>query len=73
MDEREEWRRRRAVERHLRGEKARTICVGLGRTERWLYKWLERFHEGGPEWYRGYSRKPIQTPSRTSSEIEEVV
>ena len=73
MDEREEWRRRRAVERHLRGEKARTICVSLGRTDRWLYKWLERFHEGDPEWHRGHSRKPIQIASRTSEEIEEMV
>ena len=73
MDEREEWRRRRAVERHLRGEKARTIWVSLGRTERWLYKWLERFREGDSEWYRGHPRQPIQTPSRTSEELEEIV
>lgn len=73
MDKQEEWRRRRAITRLLRAEKARIICVSLGRTERWLYKWLDRFREGDPEWYRDHSRKPIQSPSRTSEEIEQIV
>ena len=73
MENRKEWCRRRAVERYLRGEKPRAICVCLGRTEQWFYKWLKRFHEGGPDWYRERSRKPFQVPTRTSGEIEEIV
>jgi transposase InsO family protein len=73
MDNTEEWRRKRAVKRLLRGEKPRAICISLGRTEQWLYKWLGRFHSGRPEWYRECSRKPVQVPSRTSAEIEGIV
>ena len=73
MDKREEWYRKRAIERHRRGEKPGTICASLGRTERWFYKWLKRYQEGGAEWYREHSRRPLQLPSRTASEIEEVV
>jgi len=73
MEEREEWCRKRAIERYLRGEKAKAICVSLGRTERWLYKWLKRFGEDEAEWYREHSRKPLQIPSRVPKEIEEIV
>lgn len=73
MDNQEEWRRRRAVERHLRGEKAGAICASLDRTERWLYKWLERYRSGDPEWYRERLRRPIQVASRTSEETEGIV
>jgi len=69
----EEWSRRRAIERYLRGERAVAICASMGRKERWLYKWLKRYRSGEPEWYREYSRRPIQTLSRTSVEIEEIV
>ncbi len=73
MDEQEEWRRRRAVQRYLKGEKAQTICTCLGRTGRWLYKWLERYQTGEAEWYREHSRRPIRLPSRTPAELEEIV
>ena len=73
MEDREEWRRRRAIGRYLRGEKAGPICIGLGRTEQWLYKWLKRFQEGDPEWYRERSRKPAHVPLRSCEEIEEIV
>ena len=46
MDKREEWCRKRVI---------------------------ERFRGGDPEWYLDHSRKPIQTTSRTSVEIEEIV
>jgi len=73
MEDREEQCRKRAIERYLRGERARTICECLGRTEQWFYKWLKRYQEGGPEWYRDQSRRPHQTIPRTSAEIEEIV
>ena len=69
----EEWVRRRAIYRHLRGEKARTICASLGRTEQWFYKWLKRFREGDPDWYQEYSRKPLCTPTQSPEEIEAIV
>jgi len=73
MEDRKAWCRKRAVERYLRGEKAGTICVCLGRTEQWLYKWLRRFREEDAQWYRERSRRPTQIPLRVSEKIEEIV
>lgn len=73
MEKREEWCRKRAIERYLRGEKPKTICACLERTEQWFYKWLKRFREGEPEWYRERSRKPLWTPTRSAKEIVEIV
>jgi len=69
----EERLRRRAIERHLREEKAGTICASLGRTEQWFYKWLKRFREGDPQWFQERARTPEHVPLRSSQEIEEVV
>jgi putative transposase len=73
MEDREEWCRRRAIDRYLRGEKPRAICVSLGRTEPWFYKWLKRFREGGAEWYQERSRTPLRCPDRTPEEIADIV
>lgn len=73
MDNSEEWRRRRAIERYSRGEKPRVICVSLGRTEQWFYKWLKRFQEGELDWYQERSRKPLQMSTRTAVETEGIV
>jgi transposase InsO family protein len=73
MENQEEWRRRRAIERLKRGDSPAAICAGLGRTKRWLYKWLERYKSGDPEWYREHSRQPSLMPSHVSREVEEVV
>lgn len=69
----EEWLRRRAVERCVRGEKPGAICASLGRTQRWLYKWLKRFQGGNPEWYREHSRRPEHVPGRSPEDIEAIV
>jgi putative transposase len=73
MGDSEEWLRKRAIQRHLGGEKARTICASLGRTEQWFYKWLKRFREGDPEWFREHSRKPLHVFLHSSHELEEAV
>lgn len=73
MDDREEWRRKRAIARFQQGEKPESIFATLGRTERWFYKWLKRYQEGDAEWYRERSRKPEQIPHRTSDDLEATV
>lgn len=35
----------KAVKRYQAGESATTICRSLGKTRRWLYKWLKRIDE----------------------------
>jgi len=69
---RQEKERVVAVERHRNGEKVSAICRALGRTRRWLYKWLGRAKHGGQDWFRDRSRRPLDT-HRTPGEVEQVV
>ena len=69
----EEWERRRAIDRFLRGESPATIYGSMGRSQHWFYSWLERYRRGDPEWFRERSRRPHNSPRRSSKEIEEIV
>ncbi|RDH81936.1 MAG: hypothetical protein DIZ78_15940 [endosymbiont of Escarpia spicata] len=62
-----------AVQRHLDGESPEGICISLGRTRPWLYKWLDRYDPGDPDWCLDRSRLPLSSPQRTAREIEEIV
>ena len=62
-----------AVQRYLAGENPYTICASLGKTKRWLYKWVARHTPEDPSWYDDYSRRPLSNPNRTSVEIERIV
>jgi transposase len=65
--------RRRAIKRYLAGEKASSIAASLGYTERWFYKWLQRYREGSEEWYRNRPRRPHSSPLEISETVEELV
>lgn len=65
--------RRRAVERYEAGERPESIAASLGYTERWFYKWLGRYREGGKDWYCERPRCPRSSPGRTSQAVEEQV
>ena len=69
----EEARRKEAIRRHLDGEKSVHIWQDLGRSERWFYKWLRRFRERGPDWFRTQSRAPNNVPNQTDPRIEQLV
>ena len=62
-----------AVQRYLAGENPYTICASLGKTKRWLYKWVARHTPEDPSWNNDYSRRPLSNPNRTSVEIERIV
>jgi putative transposase len=62
-----------AVQRYLAGEDAESICASLGRTTRWLYKWLARHIPDDSAWYEDLSRRPLISPHRTPVEIEQIV
>ena len=62
-----------AVKRLFDGEHIDSICVSLGRSRAWLYKWAERSLQAGPVWYKSQSRRPHNSPLHTSEEIEEIV
>ena len=69
----EEEERQEAVRRYEVGESPKSIWVSLGRSERWFFKWLDRFSKGDKEWYRSESRCPMSFPLRTPREIEKIV
>lgn len=64
--------RAQAVERYLKGEKPEAICVSLGRSRAWLYKWLSRYADQD-SWNESRSKRPLHVSWRTPKEIEEIV
>jgi putative transposase len=62
-----------AVERYFAGEDPVSICASLGKTTRWLYKWVSRHTPDDPAWFEDQSRRPLFSPYRTPAEIEKIV
>lgn len=62
-----------AVQRFLQGEDPQTICASVGKSTRWLYKWVARHTPDDPAWCEDQSRKPLISPYRTPAEIEHIV
>ena len=58
----DEERRKEAVRRRLAGESPTEIAEALGRTTRWVRKWVARHSEEGHQdgWAEGHSRAPPQ-------------
>ena len=71
----EEEQRREAVRRRLAGEHPAEIAEALGRTTRWVRKWVERHRtEGHTEsWVESRSRAPHHSPTQTSDELRSLV
>lgn len=67
----EEELRREAVRRRLAGEGPEEIAAALGRTSRWVRKWVARHGEesGQDTWARGRSRAPHISPTGTPDEL----
>jgi putative transposase len=61
-----------AVQRFKAGESPESICASLGKSKFWLYKWVKRYNED-PSWCEDRSCRPFAKPTRTPSEIEEIV
>jgi len=62
-----------AVQRFKAGESPEAICVSLGKSKFWLYKWVKRYNKDNPLWFVDHSRRPHSTPHRTPNEIEQIV
>jgi len=62
-----------AVQKFLQGEDPQTVCASMGKSKRWLYKWIARYSPGDPAWCESRSRKPLISPHRTSAKIEDIV
>lgn len=71
----EEELRQEAVRRRLAGESPTEIAVALGRTTRWVRKWVARHDSdgGNGDWVESRSRAPHSSPRRTSDELEALI
>lgn len=73
MDDKIKQCRILAVQRFKAGESPESICVSLGKSKRWLYKWVKRYNNNDPSWFEDRSRSPHSIPDRTPAEIEQIV
>jgi transposase InsO family protein len=73
MEEENKRKRILAVERFNSGESPDAICVSLGKSKSWLYKWIGRHIEDDDSWSASRSRRPISDSKYTPTEIEEIV
>ncbi|KAF5430677.1 Integrase core domain-containing protein [Candidatus Methanophagaceae archaeon] len=62
-----------AVNRYIRGDKPSNICRDAGRSEKWLFNWVNRFKTGEEEWYKSRSRAPQKHGKRIRKELENTV
>ena len=63
--------RQEAVRRRLAGDSPEEIADALGRTPRWIRKWVARHAEEGHDdgWAVGHSRAPHHCPTRTPDDL----
>ena len=68
----EEQLRVEAARRRSSGESPTEIAAALGRTTRWVRKWVARHDEDGhfDSWAHSRSRAPLSSPTKTPSELE---
>jgi putative transposase len=71
----EEELRREAVRRRLAGESPTEIAEGLGRTTRWVRKWVSRHAESGDRdgWAEERSRAPHHSPTRVADQTRDLI
>jgi hypothetical protein len=71
----EEELRKEAVRRRRGGESPEAIGAALGRTSRWVRKWVARADEevGRDEWAQGRSRAPHHSPARTPDALRQLI
>jgi transposase-like protein len=65
--------RKEAVRLFLAGEKPTSICLKMGISRQWFYKWLKRYQSGNENWFADESRKPHANPQKISILLEQTV
>ncbi len=69
----EERARREAVRRAMAGEPVASIMAALGRSRRWVFKWLTRYQPKRADWAGSRSRAPAVVANKSSAELEALV
>jgi putative transposase len=73
MEEENKRNRILAVERFNNGESPAAICVSVGKSKSWLYKWIGRHIKDDDSWSESRSRRPLTDSMYTPTEIEEII
>ena len=71
--EKEQALRKEAVRRYLKGESVTAICRDLGRTERWLRKWIARRKTGKKNWFVEKSCAPYRIHNKIDRKQEKEI
>jgi hypothetical protein len=69
----EENLRKMAIEQFLQGKSPVSIYRDMGRSKFWFFKWLHRYQDRDPEWYRDKPKTPHGHPREISSEMQKLV
>ncbi len=69
----EERLRTEAVRRVLAGEPVPAVARALQRSERWVYKWAQRYDPSDARWAQGHSRAPRHVANRSDPKLEALV
>ena len=71
----EEELRKEAVRRRRAGESTQEVAAALGRTDRWVRKWVVRAEEeaGNEAWAKSRSRAPHHSPRRTPEGLRALI
>ncbi len=63
-----------AVRRRLAGESPEEIAAALGRTSRWVRKWVARHDaDSSEQWAQSHSRAPHRSPAQLAGELAEQI
>lgn len=65
--------RKLAVEQFLRGRKPASIYREMGRSKKWFFKWLGRYHSGDAHWYRDLSKAPRAHPHQIDPHTRKLI
>jgi len=71
MKKKHEQVRQRAVQRYNEGESPKGVCMSLGYSKSWLYKWVGRYDIKNSTWNQDHLRLPKNNPWRTSPKTSE--
>jgi putative transposase len=58
--------RKQAIQRYLNDEQPKAIYTDLNRSKYWFFKWLKRYQNGDPDWYKDQPRVPRTRPTALS-------
>ena len=65
--------RMRAIELYKNNWNVSEISKTLNRSRNWFYKWLNRYNNNDPHWYKEQSKAPKTKKNKTNTEMEELI